>query len=29
MIESAKANSLSPYKYLYYILNQLPGVEFG
>ncbi len=29
MIESAKVNGLSPYKYLYYIFNQLPGVEFG
>jgi hypothetical protein len=29
MIESAKANGLSPYKYLYFIFNQLPGVEFG
>lgn len=29
MIESAKANGLSPYKYLYFIFNQLPGREFG
>ncbi|MCM1566833.1 MULTISPECIES: IS66 family transposase [unclassified Dehalobacter] len=29
MIESAEANGLSPYKYLYYILNRLPGEQFG
>jgi len=29
IIESAKANGLSPYKYLYYIFSQLPGVLFG
>lgn len=29
MIESAKANGLNPYKYLYYIFSQLPGVQFG
>lgn len=29
MIESAKANGLSPYKYLEYIFSELPGVQFG
>lgn len=29
MIESAKANGLSPYKYLEYIFSDLPGVRFG
>jgi len=29
IIESAKSNGLSPYKYLYYIFSQLPGVQFG
>ena len=29
IIESAKTNGLNPYKYLYYIFNQLPGVQFG
>ena len=29
MIESAKANGINPYKYLYYIFNQVPGLEFG
>ncbi len=29
MIESAKANGLNPYKYLYYIFSELPGVQFG
>jgi len=29
IIESAKANGLSPYKYLYYIFSELPGVQFG
>lgn len=29
IIESAKANGLNPYKYLYYIFSQLPGVQFG
>ncbi|OPX86970.1 MAG: Transposase IS66 family protein [Pelotomaculum sp. PtaB.Bin104] len=29
IIESAKANGLNPYKYLYYIFSELPGVQFG
>jgi transposase len=29
IIESAKTNGLNPYKYLYYVFNQLPGVQFG
>jgi transposase len=29
MVESAKANGLSPYKYLEYIFSELPGVQFG
>lgn len=29
MVESAKANGLNPYKYLYYIFSELPGVQFG
>lgn len=29
MIESAKANGLNPYKYLYHIFSELPGVRFG
>lgn len=29
IIESAKANGLNPYKYLYYIFKELPGVQFG
>jgi len=29
MVETAKANGLSPYKYLYYIFSELPGVMFG
>lgn len=29
IIESAKANSLNPYKYLHFIFSQLPGVQFG
>jgi len=29
MIETAKANGLSPYKYLEYIFSELPGVLFG
>lgn len=29
IIESAKANNLNPYKYLYFIFSQLPGVQFG
>jgi transposase len=29
IIESAKANGLSPYKYLHYIFKELPGVQFG
>ena len=28
VIESAKANDLNPYKYLYYIFSELPGVQF-
>lgn len=28
MIESAKANGLNPYKYLFYIFKELPGVIF-
>ena len=28
IIESAKANGLNPYKYLKYIFNELPGVQF-
>lgn len=28
IIESAKANGLNPYKYLYFIFSQLPGVLF-
>lgn len=29
IIESVKANSLNPYKYLCYIFKELPGVHFG
>jgi len=29
IIESAKANGLNPYKYLYFIFSELPGVQFG
>jgi transposase len=29
IIESVKANGLNPYKYLYYIFKELPGVQFG
>lgn len=29
IVESAKANGLTPYKYLYYIFNRLPGEPFG
>jgi len=29
MIETAKANGLNPYKYLHFILSELPGVQFG
>jgi len=29
IIETAKANDLNPYKYLEYILSDLPGVPFG
>lgn len=29
IIESAKANGLNSYKYLYYIFKELPGVQFG
>ncbi|UNC91290.1 IS66 family transposase [Candidatus Contubernalis alkaliaceticus] len=29
IIESAKANDLNPYKYLYFIFSELPGVQFG
>ncbi|MED1872043.1 IS66 family transposase, partial [Brevibacillus borstelensis] len=29
IIESAKANGLNPYKYLYFIFKNLPGVQFG
>ena len=29
IIESAKANGLNPYKYLYFIFKDLPGVQFG
>ena len=29
IIESAKANSINPYKYLQFIFSQLPGVQFG
>lgn len=29
IIETAKANGLNPFKYLQYIFNQLPGVQFG
>jgi len=29
IIESAKANSLNPYKYLYFIFSELPDVQFG
>jgi hypothetical protein len=29
MVESAKANGLNPYKYLYFIFSELPGVQFG
>lgn len=29
IIESAKANSLNPYKYLQFIFAELPGVQFG
>lgn len=29
IIESAKANGLNPYKYLYFIFSQLPGVQFA
>jgi transposase len=29
MVESAKANGISAYKYLYYIFSELPGVMFG
>ena len=29
IIESAKANGLNPYKYLYFIFKELPGVQFG
>lgn len=28
IIESAKANGLNPYKYLYFIFSELPGVQF-
>jgi len=28
LIETAKVNGLSPYKYLKYILGDLPGVSF-
>jgi transposase len=28
IIETAKANGLNPYKYLYYIFSELPGVQF-
>ncbi len=29
IIETAKANSLNPYKYLNFIFSELPGVQFG
>jgi transposase len=29
IIESAKTNGLNPYKYLYFIFKDLPGVQFG
>lgn len=29
IVESAKANGINPYKYLYYIFSELPGVQFG
>ncbi|ABN51752.1 MAG TPA: IS66 family transposase ISCth11 [Hungateiclostridium thermocellum] len=29
IVESAKANDINPYKYLYYIFSELPGVQFG
>jgi hypothetical protein len=29
IIESANPNGLNPYKYLYYIFSELPGVQFG
>jgi len=29
IIESAKANGLNPYKYLYYIFSELLGIQFG
>jgi len=28
IIETAKANGLNPYKYLYFIFKELPGVQF-
>lgn len=29
IIETAKANGLNPYKYLYFIFKDMPGVQFG
>jgi hypothetical protein len=29
IIETAKANGLNPYKYLYFVFNDMPGVQFG
>ena len=29
IIETAKANGLSPYKYFNFIFSELPGVQFG
>jgi len=29
IIETAKANGLNPYKYLNFVFNDMPGVQFG